>query len=146
MSILQGGERWMERKNSRKSKERKPLCWVQKSAGGPSTSVQITSRPPSFPVPTAPSYKPCFTARPGMPALLSLALVYQHFLPHAAWLPTPENPPFGSRLSCSAQAVLTSTLSGGDLQVQHVLPGSPIGFSRQILWPLGNTWVPSPWS
>lgn len=83
---------------------------------------------------------------PSRDARPTLALVSQHFLQHAAWLPTPENPPYGSRLSCPAQAVLASTLFEGYLQVQHILPGSPIGFSRQILWPLGNTGVPSPWS
>lgn len=60
-----------------------------------------------------------------MPVPLSLAPLAPYLqVPWLLPLPlTPENPPVGPRLSCPAQAILTSTLLGVSLQVRHVLPG-----------------------
>ena len=79
-----------------------------------------------------------------MPAPLSLAPLAPYL--QAPWLLplplAPENLPVGPRLSCPAQAILTSTLLGVSLQACPTW--SPIGFSRQILWPSGSAWVVGP--
>ena len=59
---LARGERWVERKNSRKRKEKTPLLgWVQKSTGGLGTSVRHHLQTTDLPSPHCThSHKTCF--------------------------------------------------------------------------------------
>lgn len=142
-----GEEKQQKGKGKKKKKERERrenhCCagYRRTHVGG----VLGCKSPPDHSPSLLPLPQSCFTACPGAPAWLSLVLPGLSALPPGSCLvagPTESSYWFQVILPCLGNPHPHSF--GGYLQVQHVLPGTPIGFSRQILWPTGNAWVLSP--